>query len=146
MTVIRLAAAALAAFAVATGAQAAEKSVAITQIVEHPALDACRQGVQDALTEAGFVTGKSLKWQYESAQGNMATAVQIARKFVGDAPDVIVAIATPSAQAAVAATKTIPVVFSRSPTGAANWSPTGRSRVPTSPVPRTWPRSTSISP
>ncbi len=58
------------------------------------------------------MVGKTLKWQYESAQGNVATAVQIARKFAGDAPDVIVAIATPSAQAAVAATKTIPVVFS----------------------------------
>jgi putative ABC transport system substrate-binding protein len=112
MDAIRLAAAALAAIAVATGAQAAEKSVAITQIVEHPALDACRKGVQDALADAGFVTGKTLKWQYESAQGNMATAVQIARKFTGDTPDVIVAIATPSAQAAVAATKTLPIVFS----------------------------------
>ncbi|MFA5491016.1 MAG: ABC transporter substrate-binding protein, partial [Candidimonas sp.] len=35
-----------------------------------------------------------------------------ARKYVGDKPDVIVAIATPSAQAVVAATKSIPVVYS----------------------------------
>lgn len=111
MNALRLAAA-LAVLTLAVGAQAAEKSVAITQIVEHPALDACRKGVEDALAEAGFVAGKTLKWEYESAQGNMATAVQIARKFVGDAPDVIVTIATPSSQAAVAATKTIPVVFS----------------------------------
>src|SRR5690606_3181097 len=40
------------------------------------------------------------------------TAAQIARKFIGDQPDAIVAIATPSAQAVVAATKTVPVVFS----------------------------------
>ena len=80
--------------------------VAITQIVEHPALDSCRQGVKDVLAEAGYVEGKNLKWSYESAQGNMATAVQIAKKFVGEEPDVIVAIATPSAQAMVASTKT----------------------------------------
>ena len=91
---------------------AAEKHVAITQIVEHPALDAVRKGVKDVLAEAGYVEGKGLKWSYESAQGNSATAAQVAKKFVGDAPDVIVAIATPSAQTVAANTKTIPVVFS----------------------------------
>jgi len=95
------------------GARAAdEKSVAVLAIVEHPALDAVRDGVRDGLQQAGFETGKNLKWQYQSAQGNVGTAAQIARKFVGDRADVIVAIATPSAQAVIAATKTIPVVFS----------------------------------
>lgn len=93
-------------------AVAQEKSVAVTAIVEHPALDAVRDGVQAALKEAGYESGKNLKWQYQSAQGNTGTAAQIARKFVGDKPDAIVAIATPSAQAVVAATKTVPVVFS----------------------------------
>lgn len=96
-----------------TSAHAAEeKSVAVTAIVEHPALDAVRDGIQDALKKAGYESGKNLKWQYQSAQGNTGTAAQIARKFIGDKPDAIVAIATPSAQAAVAATKTVPVVFS----------------------------------
>lgn len=93
-------------------AVAQEKSVAVTAIVEHPALDAVRDGVQAALKEAGYESGKNLKWQYQSAQGNTGTAAQIARKFVGDKPDALVAIATPSAQAVVAATKTVPVVFS----------------------------------
>lgn len=90
---------------------AGEKSVAVTAIVEHPALDALRDGVREALKEAGFEEGKNLKWQYQSAQGNTGTAAQIARKFVGDKPDAIVAIATPSAQAVVAATRKVPVVF-----------------------------------
>lgn len=90
---------------------AQQKSVAVTAIVEHPALDAVRDGVQAALKQAGYEAGKSLKWQYQSAQGNTGTAAQIARKFIGDGPDVIVAIATPSAQAVVAATKTLPVVY-----------------------------------
>jgi len=104
-------------------ASAQDKSVAVTAIVEHPALDAVRDGVQAALKEAGYEAGKNLKWQYQSAQGNTGTAAQIARKFVGDKPDAIVAIATPSAQAVVAiatpsaqavvaATKNVPVVFS----------------------------------
>ncbi len=89
-----------------------EHFVAITQIVEHPALDACRQGVQDELRDRGFVAGTNLKWVYESAQGNPATASQVARKFAGEKPDVIVAIATPSAIAAAAAARDIPIVFS----------------------------------
>lgn len=109
-----LGAIALAALSMTMGAAAhaaEQKSVAVTAIVEHPALDALRDGVQAVLKDAGYETGKNLKWQYQSAQGNTGTAAQIARKFVGDKPDVIVAIATPSAQAVVAATKQVPVVF-----------------------------------
>lgn len=94
------------AMAIASPVSAQQKSVAVTAIVEHPALDAVRDGVQDALKQAGYEPGKNLKWQYQSAQGNNGTAAQIARKFVGDKPDAIVAIATPSAQAVVAATRT----------------------------------------
>jgi len=95
------------------GAQSAAsaQSVAVTAIVEHPALDAVRDGVKKALADAGYTEAKGLRWQYQSAQGNTATAAQIARQFVGNKPDVIVAIATPSAQAVVAATKTIPTVY-----------------------------------
>lgn len=88
------------------------QSVAVTSIVEHPALDAVRDGVKEALAEAGFTEEKGMRWQYQTAQGNTAIAAQIARKFIGDRPDVIVAIATPTAQAVVAATKDVPVVYS----------------------------------
>lgn len=93
-------------------AHAQQKSVAVTAIVEHPALDAVRDGVQAALKSAGYEASKNLKWQYQSAQGNTGTAAQIARKFVGDRPDAIVAIATPAAQAVVSATRDIAVVYS----------------------------------
>jgi putative ABC transport system substrate-binding protein len=110
LATLSLAAAAFA--AVAAPSFAADKSVALTAIVEHPALDAARDGVKDELKAAGFEAGKNLKFEYQSAQGNSGTAAQIARKYVGAKPDVIVAIATPSAQAVVAATKEIPVVYS----------------------------------
>ncbi|MGH6760298.1 MAG: ABC transporter substrate-binding protein [Phyllobacterium sp.] len=107
----RLLIALAAATALITPAAAKDVTVAVTAIVEHPALDAARDGVKEALAEAGFKDGENLKFIYESAQGNPATAAQIARQFVGEAPDVIVAIATPSAQAVVSATKDIPIVF-----------------------------------
>lgn len=86
-------------------------TVAVTAIVEHPALDAARDGVRDALAAAGYKDGENLKFIYESAQGNPATAAQIARQFVGEGPNVIVPISTPSAQAVVSSTRDIPVVF-----------------------------------
>lgn len=92
-------------------AQAEDVTVAVTAIVEHPSLDAVRDGVKDALAEAGYKEGEGLKFVYQSAQGNPATAAQIARQFVGDEPNVIVPISTPSAQAVVSATRDIPVVF-----------------------------------
>ena len=87
------------------------KTVAVSQIVEHPALDATRNGLLDGLKAAGFEEGKNLKFTFQTAQGNPAVAAQIARQFVGEAPDVMVGIATPTAQALAAATKDIPIVF-----------------------------------
>ncbi|MBU4609241.1 ABC transporter substrate-binding protein [Achromobacter sp. GG226] len=107
-----LAATALFAAVCAMPAAAQQKSVAVLSIVEHPALDSVRDGVNEALKEAGFEQGKNLRWQFQSAQGNVATAAQIARKFVGDRPDAIVAIATPAAQSVVAATRDVPLVYS----------------------------------
>jgi putative ABC transport system substrate-binding protein len=92
-------------------AQEEPATVAVTAIVEHPALDAARDGIKAELEAAGYAEGKNLAFTYESAQGNPATAAQIARKLVGERPDVIVPISTPSAQAVVGATKDIPVVF-----------------------------------
>ncbi len=92
-------------------ARADDVTVAVTAIVEHPALDAARNGVRDALAAAGYKEGENLKFVFESAQGNPATAAQIARQFAGDEPNVIVPISTPSAQAVVSATRDIPVVF-----------------------------------
>lgn len=94
-------------------ASAAEKvKVDITQIVAHPALDAVRKGVEEVLAENGYKNGENIILNFQSAQGNISTATQIARQFVGDKPDVVVAIATPSAQTMAAATKNIPIVFS----------------------------------
>jgi putative ABC transport system substrate-binding protein len=101
----------VATLALSLPAKADDVTVAVTAIVEHPALDAARKGVLDALTAAGYKEGENLKFVFESAQGNPATAAQIARQFAGDEPNVIVPISTPSAQAVVSSTRDIPVVF-----------------------------------
>ena len=116
--------------AAAPAADGTPKRVAITAIVEHPALDAVRKGVEEQLAADGYKVGTNLTIDFQSAQGNTATAGQIAKKFAGDKPDVIVAIATPSAQSVVAATREVPVVFAAvtDPVAAklvTSWEPSG---------------------
>ena len=91
-------------------AQTRKPIIAITQIVEHPDLDNVRKGVLEALAQAGY-DDESADILFESAQGDIPTAVQIANHFVNKSPDIIIGISTPSAQAVVRATRTIPVVF-----------------------------------
>lgn len=86
-----------------------EIKIGITQIVEHPALDAARNGIERALKEKAG--DKNIKIEYQSAQGDFGTAQLIAKSFVAGKKDVIVAISTPSAQAALNATKNIPIVY-----------------------------------
>lgn len=88
------------------------KTLAITAIVEHPALDAVRAGALEELANQGYKEGENLTVNFQSAQGNMATAGQIAKQFASDNPDVVLAIATPSAQSMAAASSSIPIVFS----------------------------------
>lgn len=90
------------------------KKIAITQFVDHVAADEVRRGTIEELAKEGFKDGENLTITFENAQGNVGTAGQIARKFVGLNPDVIVAITTPSAQAMVKAAEqgATPIVFS----------------------------------
>jgi putative ABC transport system substrate-binding protein len=88
--------------------------ISILQIVEHPALNATRDGLLDELKKLGYEEGKTLIVDYQSAQGNSALAAQIAQKFTSNQADIIVAIGTKAAQAAMAASRNtkIPLVFS----------------------------------
>lgn len=81
--------------------------VSVTQIVEHPALDAMRNGVADRLKEKGI----DVTFNVHIAQGNSATNVQIIGQIMGEQPDVVLAIATPGAQAAVQKIHDRPIVF-----------------------------------
>lgn len=87
------------------------KTLAISAIVEHPSLNDIRFGLIDGLADFGYKEGQNLTINFQSAQGNMATAGQIAKQFVADSPNAIVAITTPTAQSLAAATQTIPLVY-----------------------------------
>lgn len=85
--------------------------IGVVQIVEHQALDAAREGFIAEMAKQGYVKDKDVTYDLQSAQGNMDTAISIAQKFSGDKVDLILAIATPTAQAAAQTTKDIPVLF-----------------------------------
>lgn len=83
----------------------------IIQIVEHPALDAARQGFLDELKENGYIEGENLIVDYQSAQNDQANLQTIARKFVQEQCDLVLAIATPSAMAMANETDEIPILI-----------------------------------
>ncbi len=87
------------------------KKIGITQLVEHQALDASKEGFVKALEDNGFKDGKNIEIDYQNAQNDMPTTQTIASKFVSDKKDLIFAISTPSAQAAYNATKDIPILI-----------------------------------
>jgi putative ABC transport system substrate-binding protein len=88
-------------------------NIGIVQIIEHPSLDSARKGFLDALASNGYKEGENLNITYENAQGDMPTLNNIAKSLVGDDNDLILAIATPSAQAVANTSKdtSIPVLF-----------------------------------
>lgn len=91
---------------------AAVPTIDYSQIVAHPALTAIYDGMVQELKEKGYAKDKDYQLDYQIAQGDMGLNAQIAQKFAGDNPTVIVASTTPSAQAVLAAVHgRIPVVF-----------------------------------
>ncbi|WP_135443443.1 ABC transporter substrate-binding protein [Vibrio tasmaniensis] len=85
--------------------------VSVSQVVDHPDLNATRLGLLEGLRAKGYEPGKNLEFSYEMADGNPVQAAKIARELVSENPHVLVGIATPSSQALVSATRTIPIVF-----------------------------------
>lgn len=81
--------------------------IGVSQIVEHPSLDAAYEGFQKALEDAGL----DVEYKYNTANGDNSQTVTIAQKLVGENVDLIFANSTPSAQAAKSATTDIPIVF-----------------------------------
>jgi len=81
--------------------------IGITQIVSHPSLDAAREGFKQALADAGI----EAEYDEQNAQGDQATATSIASKFASQDLDLVLAVATPTAQAAAQAIIDTPILF-----------------------------------
>lgn len=82
-------------------------TISISQIVEHPSLDAMREGFKNRLKEAGI----DVIYNEHIAQGNQATNIQIANQIKGENPDLVMAITTPSSQAVAQKIKDVPILF-----------------------------------
>lgn len=97
----------------AVSAGAAPIKIGICKIVEHPALDAVEQGVIDALSAAGYARDVDVEYSLASAQGDFTVAISIAQNFLAQGVDLVVAIATPTAQAAVEVFRgtNIPIIY-----------------------------------
>jgi len=90
---------------------AAPLRIGINQLVEHPALDAAREGFIEALKEAGYDAGEEVIYDIQNAQGDFNNAISIAQKFKDDRVDMILAIATPVAQATAQVVQDIPIII-----------------------------------
>lgn len=94
--------------------QAEEKSdlpkVGIIQYVEHPSLDTIRENIISELAAQGYVDGETVTIVYKNGQGDTNNLKTISQSLEAEGCDVIIAIATPAAQAA-AKVKDIPLIF-----------------------------------
>ena len=81
--------------------------IGISQLVQHPALDAASDGFKKSFEDAGV----EVEWDEQNAQGEQANATSIAQTFANGDFDLVLAVATPAAQAAAQAITNVPVLF-----------------------------------
>ena len=86
--------------------------IGIVQPQDHPSLNTIRESFLAEMKALGYVDGENMKVDYQNSQGDSSTLNTICQKFATDKKDLIVAIATPAAVTAAAATSDIPVLFS----------------------------------
>ncbi|MCM3660410.1 ABC transporter substrate-binding protein [Georgenia satyanarayanai] len=89
------------------GDDAQTYSIGVTQIAAHPSLDASLVGFKAALEDAGL----DVEYDEENAQGDQSTAISIASGFASAGHDLVLAIATPTAQAAAQAITDVPILI-----------------------------------
>ena len=85
--------------------------IAVNQYVYHPNLEKTYKGIQEVVNDWARKNNKSIKYDFQVANGDVSTATQIAQQQILRKPDIILALATPSAQASQKATNTIPIIF-----------------------------------
>lgn len=85
--------------------------IGISQFITHQSLDATRKGFVDELAKQGYVEGKNIEIDLQNAQGEQRNLKTISQQLA-ESSDVVLAIATPSAQSLANTTQTTPVIFS----------------------------------
>ncbi len=85
--------------------------IGISQFITHQSLDATREGFVDELAKQGYIEGKNIEIDLQNAQGEQRNLKTISQQLA-ESSDVVLAIATPSAQSLANTTQTTPVIFS----------------------------------
>ncbi len=85
--------------------------IGISQFITHQSLDATREGFVDELAKQGYVEGKNIEIDLQNAQGEQRNLKTISQQLA-ESSDVVLAIATPSAQSLANTTQTTSVIFS----------------------------------
>ena len=85
--------------------------IGISQFITHQSLDATREGFVDELAKQGYVEGENIEINLQNAQGEQRNLKTISQQLA-ESSDVVLAIATPSAQSLANTTQTTPVIFS----------------------------------
>ena len=85
--------------------------IGISQFITHQSLDATREGFVDELAKQGYVEGRNIEIDLQNAQGEQRNLKTISQQLA-ESSDVVLAIATPSAQSLANTTQTTPVIFS----------------------------------
>lgn len=85
--------------------------VGVLQLTSHPALDKIYEGIVDALKEEGFVDGKTMVLDFQNAQGDQSNLKTMSERFMTKKADIMVGIATPSAQALANVSSEVPIVL-----------------------------------
>lgn len=84
--------------------------VGILQYMEHDSLTAARKGFVAELEENGYKEGDKISLDYKNAQGDQANLQTISEQLVSD-NDIVLAIATPSAQSLATVSTETPILF-----------------------------------
>lgn len=86
--------------------------IGVIQLVDHTSLNIIYDAFSKELVELGYKDGENVIINFKNAQGDMANLPTIVQSFEADKQDVVVAITTPVAQAAMSLTASTPVIFS----------------------------------
>ncbi|HEM6083749.1 TPA: ABC transporter substrate-binding protein [Streptococcus suis] len=84
--------------------------VGVLQYMEHESLTAAREGFVAELEANGYKEGEKLVLDYQNAQGDQANLQTISEQLIGG-NDIVLAIATPSAQSLATVSTETPIVF-----------------------------------
>ncbi|WP_105106119.1 ABC transporter substrate-binding protein [Streptococcus suis] len=84
--------------------------VGVLQYMEHESLTAAREGFVAELEANGYKEGEKLVLDYQNAQGDQANLQTISEQLI-DGNDIVLAIATPSAQSLATVSTETPIVF-----------------------------------